>query len=52
MNHILDEADFNLPKLAACVDVATSVSKVQVTQSSHATGKASKEKKIDCLLND
>ena len=41
----MEEADFNLPALGACVDVATSVSKVQVTQSSHATRTASKRKR-------
>ena len=46
MNHILDEADFNLPELAACVNVATSVSKVQVRQSSHASRRAAKRKRL------
>lgn len=45
MNHILDETDRNLPELAACVDVETSVSKGQVTQSSNATKRASKRKR-------
>lgn len=45
MNHILDEADRNLPELAACVDVVTSVSKGQVTQSSSAAKRASKGKR-------
>ena len=45
MNHILDQASFNVPALGACVDVATSASKVQVTPSSHATRRVSKRKR-------